>query len=268
MSLTEHHKRWLTAIVLLSLIIWIIGWADMVFLTVLLSLFSAIGMYEIYKIFGLDPSDIRCVASICLGSIMLIASSFYSIPPGGLAVIFLFGVFLLLLFTDRSSPMVNKKAPLLIMGLIYIPFMLSHALRIMELEHGRMWLFYVLILTFATDVGAFYTGRTLGGPKFFPQVSPAKTWSGAIGGLLVSCLASVFIGGMLLEDISTQRLIIFGTVIPIIAMLGDLFESMFKRSGNVKDASNILPGHGGIMDRFDSILFTIPVMYYLITRGL
>lgn len=268
MPLSDHYKRWLTAIVLLPLVIWIIGWAEMLFFAVLLSLFSAAGMYEIYKIFGLNPSDIRSIAAICFGSIMLVVSSVYSISPGGLAVIFLFGVFLLLLFVDRSSPMVNKKAPLLVMGLIYIPFMLSHASRIMELDHGRMWLFYILLLTFATDIGAFYAGRTLGGPKLFPQVSPAKTWSGAIGGLLLSCLVSVFTGNMLIEHLSIQRLIVFGAVVPVIAMLGDLFESMFKRSGNIKDSSDILPGHGGVMDRFDSILFTIPVMYYLIIRGL
>ncbi|MDY6843924.1 MAG: hypothetical protein SVW57_07535, partial [Thermodesulfobacteriota bacterium] len=77
MPLSDHHKRWLTAIVLLPLVIWIIGWADMIIFTLLLSLFSAVGMYEIYKIFGLNPSDIRSIAAICFGSIMLVASSIY-----------------------------------------------------------------------------------------------------------------------------------------------------------------------------------------------
>lgn len=143
-------------------------------------------------------------------------------------------------------------------------FLLGAALLLIrnDPEFGMAAIALIVAVVWATDIFAYVVGRTLGGPKLWPAVSPGKTWSGAMGGLCAGVLASVaFIG--LVDNISLMRLIIMGLLLSIVSQCGDLFESWIKRRFKVKDSSHLIPGHGGVMDRVDGLVFAVVFAVFL-----
>lgn len=160
-------------------------------------------------------------------------------------------------------------------GALYIGWMLSYWLNLRGLEHGQNWVYLGILSTFANDTAAFFVGRAKGKHKLFPAISPAKTWEGAIGGLLSSMLAAVVIATILnglgrqlgqTRPFASQywHIVLLGFVVGIFAQLGDLVESLLKRNMRVKESGKLLPGHGGILDRFDSLIFVGAVVYYYV----
>ena len=138
-----------------------------------------------------------------------------------------------------------------------------------ELAAGGVLLGLPVVLTWATDTGAFFVGRTIGGRKLIPAVSPGKTVSGAVGGVVTSVLVTWLYVTYALKPaaqlaLSPMGIIIFGVVISVAAQLGDLVESLLKREAGVKDSSKLLPGHGGVMDRLDSLFFVLPTAHLLL----
>ena len=134
---------------------------------------------------------------------------------------------------------------------------------------GGVLLIFPLVLTWASDIGAYFVGRALGKRKLIPSVSPGKTVAGAVGGLVASMLVAWLYARSVLVPVANLGFtpwgaLGFGAVISIAAQVGDLFESLLKREGRVKDSSHIIPGHGGILDRFDSLIFVLPVAYLLL----
>ena len=134
---------------------------------------------------------------------------------------------------------------------------------------GGVLLVFPLVVTWASDIGAFFVGRTVGGRKLIPSVSPGKTVSGAIGGLVASMLVAWAYARWVLVPVASLGFtpwgaLAFGAAISVAAQVGDLFESLLKREGGVKDSSRIIPGHGGVLDRFDSLIFVLPVAYLLL----
>lgn len=134
---------------------------------------------------------------------------------------------------------------------------------------GGVLLGLPVVLTWATDTGAFFVGRSIGGRKLIPAVSPGKTVSGAIGGVLTSVLVTWLYVNYALKPaaqlaLSPWGIIIFGVTISVAAQLGDLVESLLKREAGVKDSSKLLPGHGGVMDRLDSLFFVLPTAHLLL----
>jgi phosphatidate cytidylyltransferase len=126
-------------------------------------------------------------------------------------------------------------------------------------QEGRNLLFWLLAVVWATDIGAYFAGRGIGGPKLAPKVSPNKTWAGLIGGALAAGLVGALAAGFLGGD--AMLLVVGGMVLAIIAQGGDLLESWCKRHFGVKDSSHIIPGHGGILDRVDGLLAVFPVAF-------
>ena len=125
----------------------------------------------------------------------------------------------------------------------------------------------ILVLQWVSDSFAYLTGVCIGKHPLFPKHSPKKSWEGFIGGLLFCILAGYFIGTYISTDFSVTDWIVMAMIVPIIGTLGDLVESMFKRSMNIKDTGNIMPGHGGLMDRFDSLIMTTPfLLAYLLIK--
>ena len=120
-------------------------------------------------------------------------------------------------------------------------------------------------MAFFSDTVAYFCGRAFGKHKLYPAVSPAKSWEGAAGGVLGSCIATVGVGSLwLLPDLPIAHAIPLGIVGSVAGQTGDLVESMLKRTFGVKDSSKILPGHGGLLDRIDALLFVAPVVYYYV----
>jgi phosphatidate cytidylyltransferase len=124
-------------------------------------------------------------------------------------------------------------------------------------EHGARALFWVLATVWATDIGAFFAGRLIGGPRLAPTISPAKTWSGLFGGLTAAAMVAAGAGIAGLIPLSAGFLAL-GVGVSLVAQLGDLIESKFKRHFQVKDSGTLIPGHGGVLDRLDSLLTALP----------
>jgi phosphatidate cytidylyltransferase len=134
---------------------------------------------------------------------------------------------------------------------------------------GGVLLIFPLVVTWASDIGAFFVGRAIGGRKLIPSVSPGKTIAGAVGGLAASMLVAwAFARGVLVPvanlGFTPWGALLFGMLVSAAAQVGDLFESLLKREARVKDSSHIIPGHGGILDRFDSLIFVLPLAYLLL----
>jgi phosphatidate cytidylyltransferase len=133
---------------------------------------------------------------------------------------------------------------------------------------GGALLVFPLVVTWASDIGAYFVGRAIGGRKLIPSVSPGKTVAGAVGGLVASMLVAWLYARAVLVPVASLGFtpwgaLGFGAAISLAAQIGDLFESLLKREGGVKDSSRIIPGHGGVLDRFDSLIFVLPVAYLL-----
>jgi phosphatidate cytidylyltransferase len=125
-----------------------------------------------------------------------------------------------------------------------------------DLPHGAAWVLWLLVIVFGADIGAFFVGHAFGRIKLAPRVSPGKTWEGAIGGLAVSALVGA--SGAWWFSLPRLLCIVFALAVGIASIVGDLTESMFKRAAGLKDSGGLLPGHGGILDRIDSVLAAAP----------
>ena len=157
----------------------------------------------------------------------------------------------------------------LLLGPVYIGFLLGHGLAIRDLsggdgDLGRSWLLFTLLVVFACDTGAFAAGRLVGRHRMAPRISPNKTWEGAAGGLIASVGAALLVGLVFDLALPVWHQALIGAAASLAAQLGDLVESALKRAAHVKDSGSIMPGHGGILDRMDSILFALPAVYYML----
>ena len=169
---------------------------------------------------------------------------------------------------------------LLLLGPVYAGFLLGHGLAIYDIEGmadgagillnenlGRNWLLFTLAGTSACDTGAYAVGRLIGRHPMAPVVSPNKTWEGAAGGFAAAVGAMLAAGAALDLGVDLWQQAVVAVVVAVVAQSGDLVESALKRAANAKDSGSIMPGHGGLLDRIDSILFALPAVYYLLTLG-
>jgi phosphatidate cytidylyltransferase len=149
-----------------------------------------------------------------------------------------------------------------IAGILYLGWLLSYFVALRGLDDGRNWVFLALAANFTSDTAAFFTGRALGQHKLAPSISPGKTWEGAVAGVLGAIVVSLLF--TLLLPFSYGQAIILGLLVSVFGQLGDLVESLFKRNMGVKDSGRLLPGHGGALDRIDSVVFAGVVVYYYV----
>lgn len=174
-------------------------------------------------------------------------------------------VFWFLICLGRLALMYPKtsliEANFNLLAVLYTVVLLSHLYFLRRLPRGIEWTFLTIFLVWATDTGAYLIGRQFGRHPLAPQVSPKKTVEGSIGGLIFSITVAI-VYWYLIGGASLIIYAVLGILIGISAQVGDLFESALKRSAGVKDSGNLIPGHGGILDRFDSLIFALPLVYY------
>lgn len=151
-----------------------------------------------------------------------------------------------------------------IAGIMYIGWLLSHMVALRELPGGQNWVFFVLIITWISDTVAFFIGRRFGHHKLAPSVSPGKTWEGTVAGICGAAIVSLlFISNAYFRlPLAPWQVIVLAILTSTVGQLGDLVESMLKRTTGVKDAGHMMVGHGGVLDRFDSLIFAVVMVYY------
>jgi len=149
-------------------------------------------------------------------------------------------------------------------GALYIAFCLAHLVFIRFLPQGTSWLLVLTAVTAGSDTGAYYLGKTFGHRKLCPGISPGKTVEGALGGITLGTLAAGLTGLFLLPEINPLFMFVSSFTLSLVSIIGDLVESIAKRAAGVKDSGTLLFGHGGVLDRIDSMLIAAPLLYYLI----
>ncbi len=196
--------------------------------------------------------------------VVLAAAMAFAPPQASIAVlVMLLLVFcLLFLFRYQRLDTVIQQLACLILGLLYIPFLLGHLTWLHALDHGKLWIFFVMFLVMASDSLAYFSGMRFGRRKLYPAISPNKSVEGALGGLLGGVLAAFIVRVLFFPALGFLDVLLLGVGLGAASQLGDLFESMLKRSFGVKDSGTLIPGHGGLLDRLDSLLFAYPLAYY------
>ncbi len=150
-------------------------------------------------------------------------------------------------------------------GAVYIGFLGSHLVLLRHLDDGREWVAIAILATWATDTAAYFVGRTVGRIHITPNISPNKTLEGSLAGLVGGFGSVLFLNWLTGLRVDLADIIPIALLLPLVAQIGDLAESLLKRSVGVKDTGALIPGHGGFLDRLDSILFTAPLVYYFVT---
>jgi len=261
----QHMHRWLTAAVALPVLAAIIGLGPFWLLLVLILLVTTGGILELLNFFFAETKSWVRVSTLTTALVLPLATYWkgvFGLCAATVAMIFIVLLVHLLLYA-KQEPVVHSLGGILLAQL-YIPFLLSHLLLLFHVPAGRRWIFFLFIVIFAGDTGAYYAGHRWGKHKLWRTVSPGKTIEGAVGGLLSSLAAALLAGGVLLRLDGSDITFLFslGLVLSLAGQIGDLMESMLKRVSQVKDASSILPGHGGLLDRLDSLIFAFPLTYY------
>jgi phosphatidate cytidylyltransferase len=185
------------------------------------------------------------------------------VPAVLVVVLFCSAVICLIRFDPETlmAEVVYKQ----ILGFVYVPFLLGHLILIRGWHQGATWMFFLLGVIIAGDTAAFYVGKAFGRHKLAPSISPGKTVEGGLGGLMGSVLIGALFKTCCFPGFSWGHWIILLIAMGALGQVGDLFESVLKRSVQQKDSGNILPGHGGLLDRIDASLFAAPTLYYFKT---
>jgi len=157
-----------------------------------------------------------------------------------------------------------RRAGAAVLGLLYVGWLGSFVMLLREFPDGEEWLLLAIFAAMATDTGAFAVGKLLGRHQLAPRISPNKTMEGALGGWAVGASAVLVLHLLPNIDVEYWKLVFLALVVPIMAQIGDLTASVIKRAADVKDFSRLIPGHGGLLDRLDSILFTVPIVFFFV----
>ncbi len=253
----------------LALIVWLGG----PLFSVALAVIAALGAAEVCDLArsrGFAPSR---VAAAILSAVLVLSHYGFSATDVmaeniSLLVASVTIAFLALVLT--FSPLrrfQNRNAGLTLAAVVYPGGLLAHAALLRSVDQGLEWAVLLLAVTFSTDTAAFFVGRSVGRRPLAPAVSPRKTWEGAIGGFLSAIIAAIVTAWALGISMNPPTIAILGALMGIVGQTGDLFESKLKRLANVKESGLLLPGHGGVLDRLDSIVFNVALVYYFVIVG-
>jgi phosphatidate cytidylyltransferase len=264
-------SRIITALIVLPVLIAsiLISWLAPLFVALALSAMT-LGLYEFWllaKRRGMKPD----VVIGFVGAAALFTVFYLDRPQEAplLLLLILPGLTIAALVAAmlRGAPFENMIASTgaTVLGVMYVALLGGHLVAVrmgFEQQRAAHLLSFFFLVIMGSDSGAYYTGRAFGRHKLAPKISPGKTWEGAIGGMLTSLLMAVVAHYWFFPELPLKVALPLAAVMNILGVLGDLTESALKRGAGAKDAAQILPGHGGLLDRLDSLLFNAPVLYY------
>jgi phosphatidate cytidylyltransferase len=248
-------RRIITALVVVPLLIYVVGWGRPVVFTAVIVSVTALALYEYFTMaFPGHPSEQK------LGISFGLAVALLSLDPDigdlglwfSLLVVLLFSAYIFV--SGKLYDKVNRLSWLLL-GVIYIGLLMPHWVFLFRFQSGRSWVFFVLGVVMMGDTVAYFVGRRFGVKKLAPQISPGKTWAGAWGYMLGGLAVGVVAACSFFIEYPSIEIVGMALLIALLGQIGDLFESLLKRVFNVKDSSSLVPGHGGVLDRLDSLIF-------------
>lgn len=259
--------RVITAFFLIPAVVLTVLYAGRLPLLAAVSAVIFLALREYNTLTGLKVRDSRLEWAAILISLLLPFSFYFhgvekALPllPAGLFLLFLVSMWRLSDFRDAFLNAAIKTA-----GIVYLALPLSFLIAIRDVERGGVWILFLLTIIWANDTFAYVTGRLIGRHKLSPMVSPGKTVEGVFGGLAGGVFAALVFRHFGLPEMGVLPAVIFSLVAGGIGVFGDLFESLIKRAAGAKDSGTIVPGHGGVLDRIDSLVFPIPLLYYYLT---
>lgn len=260
--------RVIAAAALLPLLLVVVLVLPKIFTAILFGLMAAIGAYELLVGTGYMKGSIP-VLQAALGAVVVALWSYFGAQYGWALLIVLAYTALLfaqLLITHTKFPF--EKAALCLIGGLLIPFLLTALVRLHVTEHGRFYILIPFVIAFLSDTGAYFAGRAFGKHKLAPVISPNKTVEGVIGGV-VGAIVGMALFCLILQvffafEVNYLYAVIYGLVGSMAAVFGDLSFSAIKRQTGIKDYGNLIPGHGGILDRFDSMTMVAPLVEALL----
>ena len=276
--MSEFPKRLLVAIVLIPIVVACV-WFGGPALVTLLALASGLAASEFYRLAEVRGARPLSAIGVALSAIIpVVVHARYLgfwVPPVSVVALLVPVLLTAVLFARGSDGGPMAAVGITLAGIVYTGGMLSfaYALRyhefIVDARGGTALVLFPLVVTWINDTGAYVAGRAFGRAQLMPTVSPGKTWAGAYGGVVASVLTTWVLAAFVLPPMAHLSLRPLGIVVVCVglslaAQVGDLAESMFKREADVKDSSHLIPGHGGVLDRVDSLLFTLPVGFVLL----
>ena len=255
-------KRELTAIIGAPLAVWIVGWAHPYVFDAAMALIAAFALYEFLDLGR--RKGYHLPIPLCIVVMLFIIAAFILEP-----ISVEMGVFMTLLvipgFYVVSRGDLKEALPssaIAVLATLYVGMLGGSMIRLHnDFADGAKLVYFLLLVVWLGDTGAYYFGRTLGRHKLSPRISPKKTVEGMVGGVATSVATAVIIHFTFFRNFPLVHAIIAGVILSVAGVIGDLAESMWKRSADVKDSGTLLPGHGGFLDRFDSIFYTTPILY-------
>ncbi|MBN2809097.1 MAG: phosphatidate cytidylyltransferase [Deltaproteobacteria bacterium] len=257
------NRRVKTAAVALPLIVLFLSLAPKwLFFVLLLAVLALLGR-ESRPLFFAESEVLRRYGAIWfLALLILSAAALGGVAALAAALVFSVFVLVLLLFADGLEPGALPRLAQALLFIIYLPFFFAHLLLVWDLPAGRCLVAMVFMVTWGGDAFSYYAGTYWGKHKLAPQISPNKTVEGLFAGLVGGAFFALLLNWLGLLTMPWHKIVILGMAANLIGQMGDLFESYLKRSHGIKDSGNLIPGHGGFLDRVDSVLFAAPVVYY------
>lgn len=269
---TSLKQRVLTAAIGLPLIVLLLFCPTPVVIGMVMAA-ALIGMHEFYGAVGLAQYKLLCGMGY-LATVLIPLGAYFSLDTA-LALVYIYIVLLFVMMLGAHRKLTFQHLALLVMALIYIPYFLSHIIYIRRLELGNIYIWLVFLGAFMTDSCAYFTGKAIGGRKLCPNISPKKTVAGAIGGV-IGCGLSFILFGVIVNlcfpsalggsRLNLWLLFLLGLIAAVVSEIGDLVASIIKRQYNIKDFGTLLPGHGGILDRCDSIILVAPTIFLFLMK--
>ena len=232
---------------------------------IVLTVSAGVALYEFLRM-SMSGSDARYLLPVLAAGLLPMLGVSYA-GSNGLATGMFIAFFVLILLTVIVFPRLENGMEFICrqwFGVFYIGFCGAHLILLRSLAEGIYWLLVLTAITVCSDTAAYYAGRMLGKTKLYPALSPGKTRAGAVGGVLGGSVGGAAVAALAFQDVNLVMVGLLCLILSVIGIIGDLIESLIKRVSGVKDSGQILPGHGGLLDRCDSIILTAPVMYYVL----
>lgn len=258
-------RRIYTVLVLAPLLYAVIRYLPPLVFSGVVVLAGALALFEFYRLCFSDRSQSWLIGIGLAGFAAVILGAHWPniILPSLLAT--LIGIISVPLFSRAPLEQSLRDGAMTLFGVLYLGLTLGPLSMTRQLPQGEWLIFFLLLVTWASDTGAYYVGTLYGRHRLAPTISPKKSYEGLVGGLIGAIIAAYIIRWWFLQELSALDCLVLGTLLTITGLWGDLTESAMKRSVGIKDSGGILPGHGGMLDRLDSLLFTAPAFYYYVT---